>query len=100
MSQINNLNTSDLARVTTYATHRTSIAPAQADAAAAPTTTDPRTDTVDFSDRARFLEALRSNTVVRTELVDRVRAEISAGAYDTPERLEQALPGLIEDIAG
>jgi len=34
----------------------------------------------------------------RPELVERVRAEIAAGSYETPQRLEVALDGLLEDL--
>jgi hypothetical protein len=35
---------------------------------------------------------------VRTELVERVRREIAAGTYDTPERWEAALDRLAERL--
>lgn len=55
-------------------------------------------DRVELSDRARLLSKLIGLPDIRTELVDRVRSEIAAGTYDTPERLEGALTGLIEDL--
>jgi hypothetical protein len=33
---------------------------------------------------------------IRTELVDRVRAEIAAGVYDTPDKFQAALERLLE----
>jgi hypothetical protein len=33
---------------------------------------------------------------IRTELVERVRAEIAAGTYDTPDRFQAALERLLE----
>lgn len=35
---------------------------------------------------------------IRTELVDRVRAEIAAGTYDTPDRFQAALERLLEKM--
>ena len=37
---------------------------------------------------------------VRRELVERVRAEIEAGAYETPEKMGIAIDRLIEDLTG
>ena len=35
---------------------------------------------------------------VRRDLVDRVRAEISRGTYETPAKLEIAIEHLLEDL--
>jgi len=35
---------------------------------------------------------------IRTELVERVRAEIEAGQYDTPERFQAALERMMEKL--
>jgi hypothetical protein len=35
---------------------------------------------------------------IRTELVERVRREIAAGAYDTPEKWEAALDRLLDHL--
>ena len=37
-------------------------------------------------------------TVIRHELVERVKAEIAAGEYETPERLEIAINRLTEKL--
>ena len=39
-------------------------------------------------------------TVIRHELVERVKAEIAAGEYETPERLEIAINRLTEELLG
>lgn len=62
-------------------------APARADA-----------DRVEVSDMARFLSKLKELPEVRQDVVDRVRREIAAGTYDTPERLDAALDGLLQDL--
>jgi hypothetical protein len=35
---------------------------------------------------------------IRTELVERVRREIAAGTYDTPEKLDIALDRLLDQL--
>lgn len=37
---------------------------------------------------------------VRAELVDRVRAEIAAGTYETPEKLQRAVERMLEELLG
>jgi anti-sigma28 factor (negative regulator of flagellin synthesis) len=37
---------------------------------------------------------------VRAELVERIKAEIAAGKYETPERIEAAVNGLLADLLG
>ena len=53
-------------------------------------------DRVDISAMARRLA--ESEPGIRRDLVDRVRADIASGTYDTPDKLEKALNGLIDDI--
>jgi hypothetical protein len=55
-------------------------------------------DRVDFSDRARFLSKLASLPDIRTELVGNIREQIAADTYDTEERLDEALAGLLDDL--
>lgn len=56
------------------------------------------TDEVQLSDSARRLDQLTSTRPVRTELVERVKAEIESGTYETPERIERAVDGLAQDL--
>ena len=37
---------------------------------------------------------------IRADLVRRVRREIAAGTYETPEKLDAALDRLLEDLKG
>ena len=37
---------------------------------------------------------------VRRDLVERVRAEIEAGAYETPEKIEIAIDRMLDDLTG
>lgn len=55
-------------------------------------------DQADFSAAAQMRSKLESLPDVRQDLVDRVRSEIEAGTYETPEKLEQALTGLAADL--
>ncbi len=70
---------------------------------AQPTRSLDRTDTLDLSDRA--LERLRAqentlseNAPIRTELVQRIRAEIASNTYLTPDRLEKASQALAQEL--
>lgn len=56
-------------------------------------------DRVEVSDVARYLAKLREVPAVRQELVDRVRSEIEAGAYESPEKIEKAIDELVEDLS-
>jgi hypothetical protein len=57
-------------------------------------------DTVDLSERARLLDALRSQPDFRPEVVDRVKAEIEQDTYLTDEKLDKALDALLDDLLG
>lgn len=41
---------------------------------------------------------LRNDAPVRTDLVQRIRSEISAGTYETPERIDETIDKLIEEL--
>ena len=59
-------------------------------------------DTVSFSDEAlRLSDVGKTNgesTRIRFDLVNRVKAEIAAGTYDTPERMDIALERMASRI--
>lgn len=55
-------------------------------------------DEVQLSDRARLLSKLKDLPEVRQEVVDRVKAEIEDGTYETPEKIDQAVDALLEDL--
>ncbi|MBL4810186.1 MAG: flagellar biosynthesis anti-sigma factor FlgM [Phycisphaerales bacterium] len=55
-------------------------------------------DQVELSQVARHLSVLKSGIPERSELIARVRQEIDAGQYDTPEKLEAAIDGVKEDL--
>lgn len=54
-------------------------------------------DRVELSDGARLLQKLQAQPDIRADLVDRVRREIEAGDYDTPERFAAAIETLIAE---
>ena len=55
-------------------------------------------DSVEISEMAKFLEKLSRLPDIRQDKVDAVRAELQRGTYETPEKLEQAINALIEDL--
>ena len=55
-------------------------------------------DRVELSDHARLLERLRSLPEVRQDLINRVRDEIAGGTYESPEKLDEALQRLLDDL--
>lgn len=67
--------------------------------AASPTETARGSDQIDFSDTAKILSRLADLPDVRQDLVNRVRAEIAAGTYETPEKIDAAVEGLADDLA-
>jgi len=57
-------------------------------------------DTVEVSHVARLTAAVHELPDVRADLVARVKAEIAAGTYETPDRLDVALEHLLDEMTG
>ena len=57
-------------------------------------------DTVEISAVARLAAKVQQVPEVRAELVQRVKAEIAAGTYETPERLDIAVDKLMDELFG
>lgn len=59
-------------------------------------------DSVNISELARRLAQRPTHDTLRPELVERIRTEIEAGEYDTPEKLDIALDRMIGglDVTG
>lgn len=57
-------------------------------------------DVVEISQVAHLAAQAQALPEVRADLVAQVKAEIAAGTYETPERLEIALDGLMDDLVG
>jgi|TARA_R110000782_G_scaffold19140_3_gene52209 anti-sigma28 factor (negative regulator of flagellin synthesis) len=55
-------------------------------------------DRVEFSSNVQYLVELKNGGPVRMELVNRIRAEIEQGSYETPEKLEAAIDELLSDL--
>ena len=55
-------------------------------------------DTVEISAAARLAAKVQDIPEVRTELIERVKTEIAAGAYETPERIEITVNRLMEEL--
>ncbi|MEM1186034.1 MAG: flagellar biosynthesis anti-sigma factor FlgM [Planctomycetota bacterium] len=55
-------------------------------------------DRVEVSDMARLLAKLNQMPDIRTELVDKARADITAGRYETDEKIELAIDALFDEL--
>ncbi len=55
-------------------------------------------DQVDVSPVARYLSRLQEMPEVRFELVERVRAQIASGQYDSAEKISTAIDNMVEDL--
>ena len=57
-------------------------------------------DRVELSDAARLLSRLSELPAVRQDLVDRVRAQIDAGTYETPDKIDATTAAVFEELNG
>ena len=72
----------------------------RADAPAASGSSPTRgSDSVELSSTSQLLSRLAELPDVRQDLVDRVKAQIQSGDYDTPEKLDKALDAMINEGA-
>jgi negative regulator of flagellin synthesis FlgM len=55
-------------------------------------------DELEISDAARLVDQVRELPEVRQDRVDRIRAEIAQGTYETDEKLEIALGRFMDEI--
>lgn len=77
------------------------ISPAAAPAAsAAPAQASQIHDSVEMSTVAKLAAKIHDLPDVRAELVERVKAEIASGTYETAERIDTALDRLMDELAG
>ena len=76
-------------------------APHRAGAAQAPTSSpySGGVDQLDISPEADFVAQARDLPEIREDRVASIRAQIEAGTYDTPEKLDIALSRLLDEIA-
>ena len=59
----------------------------------------PTSDQLEISPAAQAAIEAAESGQVRQELVDRIRSEIAAGTYETPQKLDAALDRLLDEIA-
>lgn len=59
-----------------------------------------RVDRAEFSEEAQLLGRLAALPDVRADKVAEVRAQLEAGTYETPEKLDIAVDRAIADILG
>lgn len=57
-------------------------------------------DTVEISMAAKLAAAVKETSMVRTDLVERVKNEIEAGVYETPERIDATVDRLMDELFG
>lgn len=55
-------------------------------------------DEVKFSSHIQHLIELKNGGPVRQDLVNRIRAEIEQGSYETPEKVEAAIDELMGEL--
>lgn len=70
----------------------------QAHAKLASPSRPPTEDVVEISSLARLLSREDQAQGVRQALVEQIKAEIAAGVYDKPEKVDQVLSHLLEDL--
>ena len=57
-------------------------------------------DVVEISSAARLVAQIDSIPDIRVDLVERVKSEIAAGTYETPERIERTVTKLMDELFG
>jgi negative regulator of flagellin synthesis FlgM len=66
---------------------------------APPTPATKSTDRVDISAAAEAAIQAAESGKIRQGLVDRLRAQIAAGTYETPDKLDAAVARMLDEIA-
>lgn len=56
-------------------------------------------DRVELSEHAHHLDAIRAMPDVRMAKVEAIKAAIANGTYESPEKLQSAIDGLLRDLA-
>ena len=76
----------------------TSRATARSSQPTAPAAQARGSDKIELSQRAQLLSRLAALPDVRQDLIDRVKAEIADGVYDTPDKIDELLDELAQDL--
>lgn len=74
-------------------------APFRNTSTAAPTKCDAASDQVTISPAAEAAIQAAEAGDVRQDLVNRIRSEIAAGTYETPDKLDVALDRMLDELA-
>jgi flagellar biosynthesis anti-sigma factor FlgM len=70
-----------------------------ADAASAPSTSPSRgSDKVELSNASSMLASLKAGGDVRADKVAEIRSQIEAGTYETDDKVNGSLNGLLDDL--
>ena len=56
-------------------------------------------DRVELSEMGTFLSAIRDLPDIRVEKIAAVRAQVDAGTYETPEKVQATVTRLLDEIA-
>jgi negative regulator of flagellin synthesis FlgM len=56
------------------------------------------TDSVEISELATLRSKYAQMPEIRTDLVAQIRTEIANGTYETPEKMDQAIENLLEEL--
>jgi len=72
-------------------------APSAGPRSSRPTSASP-TDELDISPAAEAAASVAENGEIRQDLVARVRSEIAAGSYETPEKIDAALDRFLNEL--
>jgi negative regulator of flagellin synthesis FlgM len=67
--------------------------------ASQPTSTGRVVDWLDISAAAEAAAQVVEGDEIRQDLVNQIRAQIAAGTYETPEKLDAALERMLDEIA-
>ncbi len=95
MSQINNISGS----TPVQKVYAPPAKPTAAATPAAPSTPARAADKLELSGAGHLLKAAKANDV-RADKVRDVKAQIAAGTYETPEKLDAAANKLLDDLLG
>jgi negative regulator of flagellin synthesis FlgM len=57
-------------------------------------------DRVELSEHARHLDAIRAMPDVRMAKVEAIKQAIASGTYESPEKLQTTIDGLLRDLNG
>ncbi len=103
IGQVGPLNGLDATSVAGRVTEAAAAYRAEAQSASAPLSGAPRwaegRDRVELSDHARHLDAVRALPDVRMAKVEAIKQAIAAGTYESPQKLQAAIEGLLRDAA-